>query len=77
LQRAHRSRAGTIWVDCWFVRDLRAPFGGYKKSGIGREGGKHSFGVFYGGKKHLHRFIKPIEKCHGKFAIDMAFFQFK
>ena len=31
--------AGTIWVNCFFVRDLSAPFGGSKKSGIGREGG--------------------------------------
>jgi aminomuconate-semialdehyde/2-hydroxymuconate-6-semialdehyde dehydrogenase len=50
LQRAHRVshqvRAGTIWVNCWFVRDLRAPFGGFKKSGIGREGGKHSLEFF-------------------------------
>ena len=35
-------RAGTIWVNCFFVRDLRAPFGGYKDSGIGREGGSYS-----------------------------------
>ncbi|SFD42566.1 aminomuconate-semialdehyde/2-hydroxymuconate-6-semialdehyde dehydrogenase [Lentibacillus persicus] len=50
LQRAHRIshnvRAGTIWVNCWFVRDLRAPFGGFKKSGIGREGGEHSMEFF-------------------------------
>ncbi|MEN9923309.1 MAG: NAD/NADP-dependent betaine aldehyde dehydrogenase, partial [Actinomycetota bacterium] len=35
--------AGTIWVNCFFVRDLRAPFGGSKKSGIGRDGGTWSF----------------------------------
>ncbi|AXF56781.1 aldehyde dehydrogenase [Salicibibacter kimchii] len=50
LQRAHRIshavRAGTIWVNCWFVRDLRVPFGGFKKSGIGREGGHHSLEFF-------------------------------
>lgn len=50
LKRAHRVshsvRAGTIWVNCWFVRDLRAPFGGFKKSGIGREGGAHSMEFF-------------------------------
>ena len=34
--------AGTVWVNCFFVRDLRAPFGGYKDSGIGREGGRYS-----------------------------------
>jgi aminomuconate-semialdehyde/2-hydroxymuconate-6-semialdehyde dehydrogenase len=46
LRRAHRVagalRAGTVWVNCFFVRDLRTPFGGYKDSGIGREGGRHS-----------------------------------
>lgn len=50
LTRAHRIshnvRAGTIWVNCWFVRDLRAPFGGFKKSGVGREGGQHSLEFF-------------------------------
>lgn len=38
--------AGTIWVNCFFVRDLRAPFGGSKKSGIGREGGNWSFDFY-------------------------------
>ena len=31
-----------MWVNCFFIRDLRAPFGGMKDSGIGREGGPHS-----------------------------------
>lgn len=50
--RAHAERvtaelvAGTIWVNCFFVRDLRAPFGGSKKSGIGREGGTWSFDFY-------------------------------
>ncbi len=38
--------AGTIWVNCFFVRDLGAPFGGSKKSGIGREGGVWSFDFY-------------------------------
>ncbi len=38
--------AGTIWVNCFFVRDLRAPFGGSRKSGIGREGGVWSFDFY-------------------------------
>jgi aminomuconate-semialdehyde/2-hydroxymuconate-6-semialdehyde dehydrogenase len=46
VRRAHRVagrlRAGTVWVNCFFVRDLRAPFGGYGDSGIGREGGRYS-----------------------------------
>lgn len=47
LRRAHRVarevEAGIIWVNTWFLRDLRTPFGGMKHSGIGREGGMHSF----------------------------------
>jgi aminomuconate-semialdehyde/2-hydroxymuconate-6-semialdehyde dehydrogenase len=46
LSRAHRVsaqlRAGTIWTNCFFVRDLRAPFGGFGDSGWGREGGNFS-----------------------------------
>lgn len=46
LRRAHRVagqiEAGIVWVNTWFLRDLRTPFGGMKQSGIGREGGKHS-----------------------------------
>jgi aminomuconate-semialdehyde/2-hydroxymuconate-6-semialdehyde dehydrogenase len=38
--------AGTVWVNCFFVRDLRAPFGGARQSGIGREGGKWSFDFY-------------------------------
>jgi len=33
---------GISWVNCWFLRDLRTPFGGAKLSGIGREGELHS-----------------------------------
>lgn len=46
LTRAHRVSAalvvGTVWVNCFFIRDLRAPFGGAKQSGVGREGGTFS-----------------------------------
>ncbi len=38
--------AGTVWVNCFFVRDLGAPFGGNNKSGIGREGGVWSFDFY-------------------------------
>jgi aminomuconate-semialdehyde/2-hydroxymuconate-6-semialdehyde dehydrogenase len=38
--------AGTVWVNCFFVRDLRAPFGGSRDSGIGREGGTWSFDFY-------------------------------
>jgi 5-carboxymethyl-2-hydroxymuconic-semialdehyde dehydrogenase len=44
--------AGTVWVNCFFVRDLRAPFGGARRSGIGREGGEWSFD-FYADVKNV------------------------
>ena len=37
---AHRLRAGTVWVNCYDVFDAAAPFGGFKRSGIGRELGE-------------------------------------
>jgi aminomuconate-semialdehyde/2-hydroxymuconate-6-semialdehyde dehydrogenase len=50
LSRAHRVSAalaaGVVWVNCFFVRDLRAPFGGAKRSGLGREGGAFSRDFF-------------------------------
>ena len=46
LSRGHRvaarMRVGISWVNTWFLRDLRSPFGGVGPSGIGREGGEHS-----------------------------------
>jgi aminomuconate-semialdehyde/2-hydroxymuconate-6-semialdehyde dehydrogenase len=44
--------AGTVWVNCFYVRDLRAPFGGSRGSGIGREGGFWSFD-FYADVKNV------------------------
>ncbi|MFD9125904.1 aldehyde dehydrogenase [Kitasatospora sp. NPDC059571] len=38
--------AGTVWVNCFFVRDLQAPFGGARHSGVGREGGTWSFDFY-------------------------------
>jgi len=50
LSRAHRVAAaidaGTVWVNCWLLRDLRVPFGGMKESGVGREGGFESLNFF-------------------------------
>jgi aminomuconate-semialdehyde/2-hydroxymuconate-6-semialdehyde dehydrogenase len=56
LTRAHRVAgqitAGLVWVNSWFLRDLRTPFGGMKQSGIGREGGTHSL-EFYTELKNI------------------------
>ena len=50
LDRAHRVaeriNTGTVWVNCWLVRDLRVPFGGMKQSGVGREGGEEALRFF-------------------------------
>jgi aminomuconate-semialdehyde/2-hydroxymuconate-6-semialdehyde dehydrogenase len=50
LKRAHRvareMKTGITWVNCWFLRDLRTPFGGMGLSGIGREGGMHSLNFY-------------------------------
>jgi len=50
LSRAHRvsesMRVGISWVNTWFLRDLRTPFGGAGLSGIGREGGMHSLNFY-------------------------------
>jgi aminomuconate-semialdehyde/2-hydroxymuconate-6-semialdehyde dehydrogenase len=60
LNRAHRVAekidTGTVWVNCWLVRDLRVPFGGTKQSGVGREGGQDS----------LHFFTEPKNVCIAK-----------
>lgn len=56
IRRAQRVSAavdsGLLWVNCWYIRDLRTPFGGSKASGIGREGGRHSF-EFYSEAKTI------------------------
>lgn len=49
---ASRVVAGTVWVNSFFVRDLRAPFGGARSSGVGREGGVYSFD-FYADVKNV------------------------
>lgn len=50
LKRGHRvaqqMNVGITWVNCWFLRDLRTPFGGMGLSGIGREGGVHSLNFY-------------------------------
>ena len=50
LKRGHlvaqQMNAGITWVNCWFLRDLRTPFGGMGLSGIGREGGRHSLDFY-------------------------------
>ena len=50
VSKAHRVAAkvhsGIIWVNTWLLRDLRTPFGGFKNSGVGREGGWEALRFF-------------------------------
>jgi aminomuconate-semialdehyde/2-hydroxymuconate-6-semialdehyde dehydrogenase len=50
LRRGHRvaqaMNVGIAWVNTWYTRDLRSPFGGSGLSGIGREGGQHSLDFY-------------------------------
>jgi aminomuconate-semialdehyde/2-hydroxymuconate-6-semialdehyde dehydrogenase len=50
LRRGHRvaqaMNVGIAWVNTWYTRDLRSPFGGSGLSGIGREGGRHSLDFY-------------------------------
>lgn len=50
LARAHRVAdriaCGTVWVNCWLLRDLRVPFGGMGQSGLGSEGGDEALRFF-------------------------------
>ena len=53
---AREVRTGTMWINCFFIRDLRSPFGGMKDSGIGREGGLHSEEFFTEAKAVVMQF---------------------
>jgi betaine-aldehyde dehydrogenase/5-carboxymethyl-2-hydroxymuconic-semialdehyde dehydrogenase len=52
--------AGTVWINCFYVRDLAAPFGGARRSGIGREGGHWSFDFYCD--------VKTVVNRHGTFS---------
>ncbi len=52
LRVAKQIEAGIVWVNSWFLRDLRTAFGGSKQSGIGREGGVHGL-EFYTELKNI------------------------
>lgn len=56
VSRLHRVgqqlEAGTVWCNCWMIRDLRVPFGGMKMSGVGRES-QHESLAFYSEQKTI------------------------
>jgi aminomuconate-semialdehyde/2-hydroxymuconate-6-semialdehyde dehydrogenase len=56
---AREVKTGVMWVNCFFVRDLRNPFGGYKDSGMGREGGDYSYEFFTEAKAVVMKLGEP------------------
>lgn len=60
VNRCHRVsqkiKTGIVWVNCWFARDLRTPFGGQKASGIGREGGRYGLDFFSESKTICYKY---------------------
>ncbi|MFO0961388.1 MAG: aldehyde dehydrogenase [Phycisphaerales bacterium] len=46
MRVAEALESGIVWLNCWLVRDLRVPFGGVKRSGLGREGGLEALRFF-------------------------------
>ena len=62
-QRVGRAiRAGTVWVNTFLVRDLTAPFGGCRISGIGREGGDYAL--------DFHSDLKTLQISEGTTGTD-------
>jgi aminomuconate-semialdehyde/2-hydroxymuconate-6-semialdehyde dehydrogenase len=71
LARVHRVaekiETGTVWVNCWMLRDLRTPFGGVKNSGLGQEGGEEALRFFTEAKTVCVKFplaTGPIPASH-------------
>ncbi|WP_456698550.1 aldehyde dehydrogenase family protein [Aeromicrobium sp. P5_D10] len=49
LHMANQLRAGVVWANTFNVFDPASPFGGYKESGYGREGGRHGLAAYLEG----------------------------
>jgi len=49
LWMAARLRAGVVWANTFNRFDPASPFGGYRESGFGREGGRHGLGAYLDG----------------------------
>ena len=55
-----------VWVNTWMLRDLRVPFGGAKKSGIGREGGEFSIDFYTEAKNVCFKYAIPTKEGDSK-----------
>jgi acyl-CoA reductase-like NAD-dependent aldehyde dehydrogenase len=60
MQMNERLRSGVVWVNTPMMRELRAPFGGFKTSGVGREGGA-ACEAFYTEERTTTTPIRPVE----------------
>ena len=46
IRMSERIEAGTVWVNCYRAVSYMAPFGGYKRSGLGRESGREALDAY-------------------------------
>jgi len=69
MKIAQRLRTGTVWINEWHLISERAPFGGYKQSGIGREFGVDGLKE-YTESKHVH--IDELGSREKKFWYDVV-----
>jgi acyl-CoA reductase-like NAD-dependent aldehyde dehydrogenase len=67
LHVARELRAGTVWINEWHLLSEKAPFGGYKQSGVGREFGMDGLKE-YTETKHVH--IDEVGTREKKFWYD-------
>ena len=67
VERATRDlRAGVVWVNTTMVRELRAPFGGVKDSGVGREGGEACRDFYTESKTVTVPHVPPAIRAFGR-----------
>lgn len=67
LRVARKLRTGTVWINEYHLISEKAPFGGYKQSGLGRELGEHSLDE-YTEVKHIH--VDEVGERSKKFWYD-------
>jgi aldehyde dehydrogenase (NAD+) len=66
IRMSERLQAGTVWVNCYRAISFMAPFGGYKRSGIGRESGMEAIDTYLQTKSV---FIDTVGKVANPFII--------
>ena len=59
LWMANQLRAGVVWANTFNKFDPTSPFGGYKESGYGREGGRHGLEGYLKGERPVTRSRRP------------------